>query len=60
MKYTCVHCEVGVWGQEDAIRIKLSRTPLDTTNPGYQAPLPADQVQPIQEDEVCVFLCLCM
>eukprot|EP00983_Pelagomonas_calceolata_P041103 1137908-Pelagomonas_calceolata.AAC.4 len=39
--------------------------PLDTTHPGYQAPLPADQVQPIQEDEVwsvcvtqCVRVCL--
>eukprot|EP00200_Dunaliella_tertiolecta_P005134 CAMPEP_0202339972 /NCGR_PEP_ID=MMETSP1126-20121109/1605_1 /ASSEMBLY_ACC=CAM_ASM_000457 /TAXON_ID=3047 /ORGANISM="Dunaliella tertiolecta, Strain CCMP1320" /LENGTH=324 /DNA_ID=CAMNT_0048930599 /DNA_START=843 /DNA_END=1819 /DNA_ORIENTATION=+ len=35
-----------------AIRIKLSMAPLDTTHPGYQAPLPADQVQPIQEDEL--------
>jgi hypothetical protein len=55
-----VHTALHVTRNASAIRIKLSRTPLDTTNPGYQAPLPADQVQPIQEDEVCVFLCLCM
>jgi len=35
-----------------AITIVLSTSPLDTKHPGYQAPLPADQIQPIGDAEV--------
>lgn len=32
------------------MNITLSKKPLDTQHVGYQAPIPADQVQPIQEN----------
>ncbi|TVU14511.1 hypothetical protein EJB05_37985 [Eragrostis curvula] len=31
------------------ITIKLSKKELDTSSPGYQAPIPADQVRPVNE-----------
>eukprot|EP00197_Chlamydomonas_leiostraca_P002103 CAMPEP_0202857678 /NCGR_PEP_ID=MMETSP1391-20130828/525_1 /ASSEMBLY_ACC=CAM_ASM_000867 /TAXON_ID=1034604 /ORGANISM="Chlamydomonas leiostraca, Strain SAG 11-49" /LENGTH=275 /DNA_ID=CAMNT_0049536509 /DNA_START=101 /DNA_END=929 /DNA_ORIENTATION=+ len=35
-----------------ALTVTLSKTSLDTKHPGYQPPLPADQVVPIREEEI--------
>jgi hypothetical protein len=32
-----------------AITVTLSTTPLDSSQPGYQPPLPADQVKPLDD-----------
>ncbi|EGG17638.1 RNase P protein subunit [Cavenderia fasciculata] len=41
---------VQITKQTPFIRITLSKTPLDSSNPGYQAPIPDSQVQPRPAD----------